>query len=698
MPKHVPARGRRWQATLIITLFFIAVAGAAAIGWWYAREAPPHQGPIVLVAVDALDPATLAAYGATDHAMPAIDALSTDAVVFDRAYAQSPLLLPADASILSGELPYEHGVRDDAGFVLKPEIRTLAELLRGRGFDTGAAVSSFLLRPDSGIAQGFSFFDAEFQMPGDSSPVAGRPGTATIDAAERWARGETGQRYFLFVQVPSGDADAAVSRLSDLLKTRRLYDKATFIVMGAEGRSTATLDAATFRVPLIVKLPSRDSAGRRVTAPVQQIDVLPTVLDFVRAPLPAGLHGRSLRAAIDSGSELQPQPIYAESLAAFYRFGDEPRYAMWTEKAQVARGATESPAPAERDAAALHDRLETIVAHHQPAAPAPIAAEDEDALELSGYLPGLPPGADDAGAGHAAQHDGHALDRHRDAAIAAGHHQYTTAVRLLQALAHEQPASASLPYQIGRLLARSGRYEEAAASLRSAMMLRDDSPEIPIALAAVLMRGGHLDEAQKQADAAVMLASDASRTRAAAEEISARVALARGDADGAAQHADAAHAADPALPLPQFVRGRASFDAGQYDAAIMSFRDAESALHNSGRSIEQLHLFMGQALVRTEQYAEAEEEFREELREFPHDLQAYGALAMLYRASGRDGEIEDVLNDLVGTAPTPEGYAMAARLWSTLGERGRAEALRSDARARFRGDPSLVLLGRDGRR
>ena len=71
---------------------------------------------------------------------------------------------------------------------------------------------------------------------------------------------------------------------------------------------------------------------------------------------------------------------------------------------------------------------------------------------------------------------------------------------------------------------------------------------------------------------------------------------------------------------------------------------------------------------------------------------------MLYRASDRDADVEDVLNALVDAAPTPEGYAMAARLWSALGDRGRAEALKSDARTRFRGDPSVVLLGRDGRR
>ena len=57
-----------------------------------------------------------------------------------------------------------------------------------------------------------------------------------------------------------------------------------------------TLDDAALRVPLLVKQPGSDGAGRRVAAPVQHIDLLPTLLDLVRAPMPGGLRGRSLRA------------------------------------------------------------------------------------------------------------------------------------------------------------------------------------------------------------------------------------------------------------------------------------------------------------------------------------------------------------------------------------------------------------------
>src|SRR5690606_8629471 len=146
-------------------------------------------------------------------------------IVFERAYTHSPLQLPAHASLLAGQLPFEHGVRDEAGFALADEARPLAELLRSRGFDTGAAVSSFLLRPESGVAQGFQFFDADLPEPdGTTHPVIARDGEQTAEVAGRWLRAQRGQRFFLFMQVDHESADAAVGRIVQDLKDRRLYD------------------------------------------------------------------------------------------------------------------------------------------------------------------------------------------------------------------------------------------------------------------------------------------------------------------------------------------------------------------------------------------------------------------------------------------------------------------------------------------
>jgi hypothetical protein len=130
---------------MITTLVVSSVAAAALAGWWYARESTPVGGPIVLISVDGFRHVRLRETTNTTLApssTPSIDALAADAVVFDRAYTHSPLTLPAHASLLAGQLPFEHGVRDEAGFALRDDARSMAELLQNRGFETGAAVSS----------------------------------------------------------------------------------------------------------------------------------------------------------------------------------------------------------------------------------------------------------------------------------------------------------------------------------------------------------------------------------------------------------------------------------------------------------------------------------------------------------------------------------------------------------------------------
>ena len=406
MPARARVQTRRWVAGLIIALFFVAVAGSAAIGWWYARESPPHQGPILLVSMDGVPATDLSAYGAQRSDTPALDALANESVVFERAYTHSPQSLPAHASLLTGRLPLDHGVRDDAGFSLASDTSTLAELLRNRGFATGGAVSSFLLQARTGIGQGFSFFDDEMPSgPSEEIAAVERTGSQTIDVAERWMARQGGQRFFLFVQVPGRDADAAVMRLTGALKQRGLYDDATILVVGDRGDvgSGLTLDDRALRVPFIVKQPDGQGSRRRILSPVQNVDVLPTILDLVRAPVPAGLPGRSLRAVLDDTDAVLPaSPIYSESLAAYFRFGGEPVYALTGEHFRFVRGTGEDLVPLEsgeeavgeaNEAARLRSDLEGLVGTAMIPAPAPLEAREEDRYALLGYLGSSGPAA-----------------------------------------------------------------------------------------------------------------------------------------------------------------------------------------------------------------------------------------------------------------------------------------------------------------
>jgi tetratricopeptide (TPR) repeat protein len=699
-------RTNRWLAGLIIALFFVAVAGAAAIGWWYARESPPLQGPILLVSVDGVPATDLSAYGAQRTDTPAIDALASEAVVFERAYTHSPQTLPAHASLLTGRLPIEHGVRDDAGFSLPEDTSTLAELLRNRGFATGAAVSSFLLRARTGLGQGFSFFDDEMSRGADATD---RSGSQTIDVAERWMSTQSGQRFFLFVQVPGEDADTAVMRLSAALKERELYDDATIVLVGDRGDvgSGLTLDDRALRVPFIVKQPDSQGSRRRVAAPVQNADILPTILDLVRAPVPAGLPGRSLRGVLDDGETVMPaSPIYSESLAAYFRFGGEPVYALTGNHFRFVRGTGEDLLPLDtgaeavgeaNEAARLRSALDGFISSSTIAARLPVEASEEDRYALLGYL-GLNGPTTATEIALDANTQRMLVGEHRAAAVLIGQKKYTAGIRALQAIARAHPELVSIHFQIGALLSRTGRLEEAILEFSRVRELRPDASIAARALADALLKAGKTDPAKEQAAIAVMLAeAEEPPERLAAHEVAARVALATGDNEAAVQHAEAAREADPTMPVQQFVEGRLLYDEGQYEKAAASFKEAAAALAEHGRSLADLHLYYGESLARLDRYDDAESQFREELRDFPRSIQAYTSLAMLYRASNRDAAVEDVLNELVASTPTPEGYGVAARLWTILGDPSRAEALRSDARTRFRGDPSLALLGRGGR-
>lgn len=706
MPSRPRVRPRRWQATLIVTLVFTAAVGAAAVGWWYARESPPHQGPIVVLAVDGLSSAALTSYGARTSVAPAIDALAAESVVFERAYIHSPQMLPAFTSLLTGQLPFDHGVRDEAGFALKSDTRTLAELLRSRGFSTGAAVSSFLLRKSTGLSRGFAFYGGELDA--DDRPVAERPGSDTFATAAQWLRSQSGQRFMLFLEVPASGADAVAAGLVALLKERRLYDTATVIVVGGRGAAAANarLDDATLRVPLLVKQPEGEGAGRRVSAPVQHIDLLPTVLDLVRAPVPGRLRGRSLRPVLDDSDETVPtRPIYSESLTAHYRFGGRPAYALTSDGARLLRDGTDTlitlsttdlpnPTPVVHDGAALGAALDRLLAGTTIGAAAALSTPDAELFARLGIL--MAPGDLPTAGPVALPPDQTAvIDAHRAVAQLLGARRFGGAITGLRELARSHPQVPALQVQLGGLLERAGRLDEAVAVFTETDRAWPGSVPVMLALSHALARAGQLDQAQQRADAAVALSETGTPAdRAAALEAAARIAIDRRDVAAAEKSAQARFDLDGSRALRQFVRGRELLGGGHYEEAHTALLEAARSDDEGGVSLPGLHLALGDALVHLEQPADAEAQLREEIRLFPLDPRAYVSLAVLLHSLERDDDAAQVIEALVEALPTPEGSSAAARAWTLIGNRERADAIRAEARARFKGDPSLNLLGR----
>jgi len=120
------------------TLATVAILAAAWAGWRYLADPPPSTADRPRVdrhpAADHLP-----AYGYRGVETPAIDALAADGLVFEHAWAHSPQTLPSHASLFTGRLPFEHGVRDNQGFALKTGETMLAALLRARGSPRAAS-------------------------------------------------------------------------------------------------------------------------------------------------------------------------------------------------------------------------------------------------------------------------------------------------------------------------------------------------------------------------------------------------------------------------------------------------------------------------------------------------------------------------------------------------------------------------------
>ena len=189
------------------------------------------------------------------------------------------------------------------------------------------------------------------------------------------------------------------------------------------------------------------------------------------------------------------------------------------------------------------------------------------------------------------------------------------------------------------------------------------------------------DEAREQAALAVDVAAKGDhRSRAAGYELLARIALARHNIETAREEAALAREENPALPLPTYIEARQLYDQGKYADALPLFLQAIAELKKSDTlQISGLHFYAGDTLQRLKQFPEAEAELVEELKHFPQNTRARGGLAMLYQASGQPEAATDVLTEMLRVSPTPESYALAARLFKTFGNSRQAEVVRAEA-------------------
>ena len=704
--------------TFILILTALGTALAAVGGWRYARASAPASGPIVLISIDTLRADHLPAYGYQRVKTPVIDALAADGIVFERAYSHAPQTLPAHAALLSGRLPFETGVRDNIGFTVKPGERLLPQLLRERGYATAGVVSAFVLRKETGIGQGFDLFDAEMPpatLDANISQVQ-RDGSQSEAIAERWLDSVGTTRAFLFLHLYEphkpytppdrfsqyapydGEiayADEIVGRLIHYLKSHQLYDRSTIVLLSDHGEGLGDhgeqehglfLYDEAIRVPLVIKQEGNAGAGSRVTDIVQHIDIVPTILDLVKAPQPGNLRGRSLKPLLDGTAHLPEQAVYSEAMYSRYHFGWSELTALTDDRFRYIRAPSDElydlkRDPHERDnlaaqrvpaRQALRNALERLVAGRALPVPAAVSADARERLQALGYVSAtsdISTAPADSLPDPKDKRD--VLETYRAAVDRGGERKWREAITLLQQILRDDAGMADVWSQLATFAGRADRFDVALDAYKHYIELKPNEPGGYLGAASMLFRLQKLKDARQHALLAVEVCTDAdTRSRENAHEQLAKIALARHDAEEATAEAELAHQADPRLPVPAFITARLAYDQGKYAEALPLFEQALAEQQKNGNApLAELHYYAGDTYGRLERYPEALAQLTAELRDYPQNTRARASLAMAFQASGQPDEAAQAIDGLLRASPTPESYALAARLWTMFGNR-----------------------------
>ncbi|MCC2669633.1 MAG: betC 4 [Armatimonadetes bacterium] len=111
--------------------------------------------------------------------------------------------------------------------------------------------------------------------------------------------------------------DAQVGRLLDALEKEGLARNTVVVLWGDHGwqlgehglwQKHTNFELAT-RAPLILSAPRQEAAGKKCEAPVEFVDIYPTLADACGLPIPAGLDGKSLKPLLDNPASVPPGKV-----------------------------------------------------------------------------------------------------------------------------------------------------------------------------------------------------------------------------------------------------------------------------------------------------------------------------------------------------------------------------------------------------
>ncbi len=660
--------------------------------------------PVFIISIDTLRSDRLPVYGYDAVATPAIDQFRSDGILFERAFSSVPMTLPSHTTILSGAQPYRHGVRDNIGYTIGEDLPMIQEILQRSGYQTGAAVSSYVLRSDTGISRGFSFYDDEMtEAPVDTISSWQRNGEESAGKLEGWIDSVTGRKIFGFLHIYEphypytppepwatdvddaydgevARSDEIVGRFLDFLREKSLYEESLIVILSDHGEGLGDhgeLEHGVFlyreaiQVPLLVKLPGNRRAGETVAAPVSLTDIFPTVLALTGIEPPDQPEGIDLLGEIPAD-----RAIYSETFYPRLHYG-------WSElfsKIDNRHHLIDAPVvelydyqrdPAERDniaaeqrrlVAAMREQLRSTVAAHPFSEPAVADPEDLAKLESLGYL----------GGGSAAS-DGSRPDPKDKIGLltefgkGAGAFQrgdLEQALKIGRSIVAENPDFLQAWGLISSASRKKGDYATALSALETQMERSPGNPQTALALSSVTYEMRRYDEARTYAELALDYAP------AIANDLIARIEMARGNTEAAERAANASAAADSSRTEPLMLLSLIAHERGEIARELDLLNQVRAKTASGPKPpIRELEFRRGQALLQLRRTPEAEQAFRAEVTAFPDHRMAWVNLALVTGAQGRATEADAVLNQAIETNDDPQMRSLAAEARQVMNER-----------------------------
>ena len=178
---------------------------------------------VVLIVSDTMRRDRVGVYGGTAKT-PTFDRFARSNIYFDQAFGQAPWTKPSVATLFTSLYPSQHGLashpelrqragRDNSGEllgevdVLGEGYTTLAEVLRGAGYNTAAFVSNPWMARPFGFDQGFDLYD-------DSFTGWDAPGQTISRKGLEWIENQrSGEKFFLYLHYM--DSHRPYGKLND---------------------------------------------------------------------------------------------------------------------------------------------------------------------------------------------------------------------------------------------------------------------------------------------------------------------------------------------------------------------------------------------------------------------------------------------------------------------------------------------------